>query len=219
MGCLKLGVLFSGRGTNLQAILDACQDPSFPAEVALALSNKPDAPGLARAQKANVPSSVINHKDFADRSSFEQAMNARLDEAGVQLICLAGFMRLLTPTFVNHWNGRAINIHPSLLPAYPGLNTHARAINDGARFAGCTVHFLSAETDAGPIIAQAATPINASDTPDSLASRVLEAEYEIYQRAIRWVAEGRITLHEGRVMIDDAGDDASFYLPTVNSTV
>ena len=219
MGRLKLGVLFSGRGTNLQAILDACRDPCFPAEIALALSNKPDAPGLLRAQKAGVPSSVINHKNFADRQSFEQAMNTQLDEAGVELVCLAGFMRLLTATFVNHWNGRAINIHPSLLPAYPGLNTHARAINDGARFAGCTVHFLSAKMDSGPIIAQAATPISANDTPDSLAARVLEAEHEIYRRAIRWVAEGRITLHEGRIVIDNAGDDASFYLPTVNSTV
>lgn len=216
MARLKLGVLFSGRGTNLQAILEACQASSFPADIALALSNRPDAPGLLRAQDAGVATTVINHKDFADRPSFEQAINERLDEAGVELICLAGFMRLLTPTFVNHWDGRAINIHPSLLPAYPGLNTHERAINDGARFAGCTVHFLSAEMDAGPIIAQAATPIRAIDTPDSLAARVLEAEHEIYRRAIRWVAEDRITLHEGRVMIDDAGEDASFYLPTAD---
>ena len=137
----------------------------------------------------------------------------RLDAAGVQLICLAGFMRLLTPTFVNRWDGRAINIHPSLLPAFPGLDTHARAIDAGARFAGCTVHFLSAEMDAGPIIAQAAMPIHADDTPDSLAARVLEAEHEIYRRAIRWIADGRVSIEAGRVMIDNVGPDASFYLP------
>ena len=216
MARLKLGVLFSGRGTNLQAILDACQDPLFPAEIALALSNRPDAPGLLRAQDSGVATSVINHKDFTDRPSFERAMNERLNDAGVELICLAGFMRILTPTFVNYWDARAINIHPSLLPAYPGLHTHARAINDGARFAGCTVHFLSAEMDAGPIIAQAVTPIRAEDTTDSLAARLLEAEHEVYRRAIRWVAEDRITLHEGRVIIDEVGGDASFYLPTMD---
>lgn len=213
MARLKLGVLFSGRGTNLQAILDACKDTDFPAEIALALSNRPDAAGLQRAEAEGIPTDVIDHKYFADRPSFERAMNARLDAAGVQLICLAGFMRLLTPTFVNHWDGRAINIHPSLLPAFPGLDTHARAIDAGARFAGCTVHFLSAEMDAGPIIAQAAMPIHADDTPDSLAARVLEAEHEIYRRAIRWIADGRVSIEDGRVMIDNVGPDASFYLP------
>ena len=125
-------------------------------------------------------------------------------------------MRLLTPTFVDHWHGRAINIHPSLLPAYPGLNTHQRAIDDGARFAGCTVHYLSAEMDAGPIIAQAATPIRAADTADSLADRILQGEHEIYRRAIRWISEGRITIADNRVVIDGAGAEASFYLPTAD---
>jgi phosphoribosylglycinamide formyltransferase-1 len=123
-------------------------------------------------------------------------------------------MRLLTPTFVDHWAGRAINIHPSVLPAYPGLNTHQRAIDDGVRFAGCTVHFLSAEMDAGPIIAQATTPIMPEDTADTLAARVLDSEHEIYRRAIRWIAEGRVKIMDGRVQIDDVGSKASFYLPT-----
>lgn len=200
MARLKVGVLISGRGTNLQALLDAAADPEFPAKIALVLSNKPGVAGLDRARAAGVTADVINHKDFADRPAFEEALIARLDAAGVELICLAGFMRLLTPTFVNHWDGRAINIHPSLLPAFPGLNTHERAIRAGARFAGCTVHYLSAEMDAGPIIAQSATPILPEDTPDTLATRVLEAEHEIYRRAVRWVAEGRISIADGRAL-------------------
>lgn len=214
MARLKLGVLISGRGTNLQAILDVCADENFPADVAIVLANRPDAAGLERAKRVNIATEVINHKAFPDRPSFERAMNARLDDAGVDLICLAGFMRLLTPTFVDHWAGRAINIHPSVLPAYPGLNTHQRAIDDGVRFAGCTVHFLSAEMDAGPIIAQATTPIMPEDTADTLAARVLDSEHEIYRRAIRWIAEGRVKIMDGRVQIDDVGSKASFYLPT-----
>jgi phosphoribosylglycinamide formyltransferase-1 len=214
MARLKLGVLISGRGTNLQAILDVCADENFPADVAIVLANRPDAAGLERAKRVNIATEVIDHKAFPDRPSFERAMNARLDDAGVDLICLAGFMRLLTPTFVDHWAGRAINIHPSVLPAYPGLNTHQRAIDDGVRFAGCTVHFLSAEMDAGPIIAQATTPIMPEDTADTLAARVLDSEHEIYRRAIRWIAEGRVKIMDGRVQIDDVGSKASFYLPT-----
>ncbi len=214
MSRLKLGVLISGRGTNLQAILDVCADENFPADVAIVLANRPDAAGLERAKRVNIATEVIDHKAFPDRPSFERAMNARLDDAGVDLICLAGFMRLLTPTFVDHWAGRAINIHPSVLPAYPGLNTHQRAIDDGVRFAGCTVHFLSAEMDAGPIIAQATTPIMPEDTADTLAARVLDSEHEIYRRAIRWIAEGRVKIMDGRVQIDDVGSKASFYLPT-----
>lgn len=216
MARLKLGVLISGRGTNLQAIIDACQAPDFPAEIALVLSNRADAGGLVHATNAGIAADVIDHKAYLDRPSFERAMNARLDAASVELICLAGFMRLLTPTFVDHWAGRAINIHPSLLPAFPGLDTHERAIRAGARFGGCTVHFLSAEMDAGPIIAQAATPILENDSPENLAARVLQAEHEIYRRAIRWVAEKRVTILNGRTHIKGAGDGASFYLPTAD---
>lgn len=216
MARLKLGVLISGRGTNLQAIIDACQEADFPAEIALVLSNKAGVAGLDRAESAGIQADVVDHKAYPDRPSFERAMNTRLDDAGVELICLAGFMRLLTPTFVDHWAGRAINIHPSLLPAFPGLDTHARAIRTGARFGGCTVHYLSAEMDAGPIIAQAATPITANDTPERLSARVLQAEHEIYRRAIRWIAEKRVTIADGRTVIDGAGDNTSFYLPSAD---
>lgn len=213
MARLKLGVLISGRGTNLQAILDATADPAFPAETALVLSNRSDAAGLERAKRAGVATTVIDHKAYPDRPTFDAALNEALDAAGVELVCLAGFMRLLTSTFVDHWRDRAINIHPSLLPAFPGLHTHRRAIEAGARFAGATVHFLSVEMDAGPIIAQAATPILAEDDEDTLAARVLQGEHEIYVRAIRWIAEGRIKISDGRVAIDGAGSAAAFYLP------
>jgi len=216
---LKLGVLISGRGTNLQALLDATADPEFPAETALVLSNRTDAAGLARARQAGVATLAIDHKAYPDRPSFEAAMNAALEAASVDLVCLAGFMRLLTPTFVDRWAGRAINIHPSLLPAFPGLDTHARAIAAGARFAGATVHFLSAEMDAGPIVLQAATPILPDDDADSLAARVLRAEHEIYVRAVRWIAEGRVSIREGCVDVAGVGDAASFWLPADSGAV
>ena len=213
MARLKLGILFSGRGTNLQALLDATADPAFPAETALALANRPDAGGLKRAAGAGVPAQVIDHKRYPDRPTFETALTEALTAAGVELVCLAGFMRLLTPNFVNRWAGKAINIHPSLLPAFPGLNTHARAIEAGVRFAGATVHFLSTEMDAGPIILQAATPILPTDDADILAARVLRAEHEIYIRAVRWIAEGRVRIENGRVHVADVTDDAANYLP------
>jgi len=216
---LKLGVLISGRGTNLQALLDATADPAFPAETVLVLSNKPDAAGLERARRAGVPTVAIDHKAYPDRPSFETAMNAALEAAAVDLVCLAGFMRLLTPTFVDRWAGRAINIHPSLLPAFPGLDTHARAIAAGARFAGATVHFLSADMDAGPIVLQAATPILPGDDADSLAARVLQAEHEIYVRAVRWIAEGRVSIREGWVDVAGVGDAASYWLPADSGAV
>lgn len=210
---MKLGVLISGRGTNLQAILDATAAPDFPAKTALVISNRPGAAGLERAAKAGIPTAVVNHRDYADRPAFEVALTAALEAAGVQLVCLAGFMRILTPTFVDRWAGRAINIHPSLLPAFPGLDTHQKAIDAGCRFSGATLHFVSAEMDAGPIILQAATPILPDDDADSLAARVLDAEHEIYVRAIRWIAEGRVRIENGRALVDGVGDDAAFYLP------
>lgn len=213
MGRLKLGVLISGRGTNLQAILDATAAPDFPAETALVVSNRPGAAGLERAARAGVPTTVVNHRDYADRPAFEAALTAALEAAEVQLVCLAGFMRILTPTFVDRWAGRAINIHPSLLPAFPGLDTHQKAIDAGCRFSGATLHFVSAEMDAGPIILQAATPILPDDDADSLAARVLGAEHEIYVRAIRWIAEGRVRVESGRALVDGVGGDAAFYLP------
>ncbi len=204
MARLRLGVLISGRGSNLQSIIDACAAPGFPAEVALVLSNVPGVFGLDRAAKAGIPCTVVNHKDYADRPSFEAVVDAVLCEAGVQLVCLAGFMRLLTEGFVSRWHDRLINIHPALLPAFPGLHTHERALAAGVRFAGCTVHFVRSGTDDGPIIVQAAVPVLDGDTPDALAARILEQEHRIYPHAIRLFAEGRIRVSDGRVHVAGA---------------
>lgn len=204
MARLKVGVLVSGRGSNLQALIDACADPAFPAEVALVLSNKADAHGLERARAAGIPARALPHRDFADRPSFEAAMDEVLREHGVEFVCLAGFMRLLTPWFIERWHDRLINIHPSLLPAFKGLDTHRRAIEAGVRFTGCTVHFVRAEMDDGPIIVQAAVPVLPGDDEDTLSARVLEAEHRCYPLALRLAAEGRLSVAGGRVGISDA---------------
>ncbi len=216
---MKLGVLISGRGSNLQALIDACANPDFPAEIALVISNRPDAAGLERAIKARLNSQTIDHKAFKDRESFEDELTNALQNAGVELVCLAGFMRVLTPKFTERWAGKAINIHPSLLPSFPGLHTHERALEAGCRFAGATVHFVSAEMDEGPIIIQATTPILANDDANSLADRVLQAEHEIYVRAVRWIAEGKILIKNGSVSIEGIEDEASYYLPTTKRSV
>lgn len=202
---LRLGVLISGRGSNLQALIDAARDPDFPAEVALVISNKPDAPGLERARAAGIATEVIRPKDYADKPAHEAAVTAALMEAGVGLVCLAGYMRLLSPFFVDCWYDRLINIHPSLLPAFPGLETHARAIEAGVRFHGCTVHYVRVEMDTGPIIVQAAVPVADDDTPDSLAARVLEQEHRAYPLAVRLIADGRVTVDGNRVVVRGAG--------------
>lgn len=200
---LKLGVLISGRGSNLQALLGAAADSAFPAEVALVLSNRADAYGLERAAKAGVESAVIDHKPFkGDRPAFEAAMDARLRQSGVELVCLAGFMRLLSPWFVNQWRDRMINIHPSLLPSFKGLDTHQRVLDAGGRLHGCTVHYVRAEMDDGPIIAQAAVPVLDGDDADALAHRVLAQEHAIYPLAVRLIAEGRARVDGERVRID-----------------
>lgn len=202
MARLKVGVLISGRGSNLQALLDAAADPSFPAEIALVLSNKADAFGLHRAERAGVPTAVIDHRAFPkDKPGFEAAMNAALDSAGVELVCLAGFMRLLSPAFVERWHDRLINIHPSLLPSFKGLDTHERALAAGVRLHGCTVHFVRAEMDDGPIIVQAAVPVLPGDDAHSLADRVLGAEHRIYPLALRLIAEGRVTVEGMRATV------------------
>ncbi|RMF16611.1 MAG: phosphoribosylglycinamide formyltransferase [Alphaproteobacteria bacterium] len=198
---LRLGVLISGRGSNLQALIDACAQPEFPAEIVLVISNRPEAAGLARAETAGIATLVVDHRDFREREDFENALNAALKDAGVDLVCLAGFMRILNPDFVNRWRDRLINIHPSLLPAYRGLKTHERVIADGVRFTGATVHFVRPEMDDGPIILQAAVPVHPDDTPDSLAARVLEYEHRIYVEAVRWIAEGRVRVSGGKVRI------------------
>jgi phosphoribosylglycinamide formyltransferase-1 len=188
---LRCAVLISGRGSNLEALIAACAKPGFPAEIVLVVSNVPGAGGLAHAERAKIPALTIDHKTFSGREAFEAALTAALEQARVELVCLAGFMRLLTPSFVERWQGRLINIHPSLLPAYPGLDTHARAIADGAREAGCTVHRVVAEMDAGPIIIQARVPILPGDDAHTLAARVLKEEHRIYPEAVRMIAAGR----------------------------
>ncbi len=204
MARLKTAVLISGRGSNLQALLDAAADPAYPAEIVLVLSNVPGAFGLERAKKAGVATATVDHKLFPDRPSFERALDAKLKESGVEFVCLAGFMRLLTPDFVTPWQDRLINIHPSLLPSFKGLHTHERALEAGVRFAGCTVHFVRPATDDGPIIAQAAVPVHAGDSPDSLAARVLEAEHRIYPMALALVASGKARVRGDSVEIEGA---------------
>ena len=201
---LKLGILISGRGTNMAALIDACAAPGFPAKVALVISNRADAAGLVRAGEAGIATRVIPHGDFPDRESFDAALDAALREAGVELVCLAGFMRLLSEGFVSDWRDRAINIHPSLLPAFKGLDVQARAVAAGVRFSGCTVHFLRPAMDDGPIIVQAAVPVLADDTGDSLAARILAEEHRCYPLAVRLIAEGRARVVAERVEIAGA---------------
>ncbi len=202
MGRMTLGVLISGRGSNLGALIDACRDPAYPAEIACVISNRPGAKGLQRARQAGLAARVIDHGDFAGRAPFEAAVTAALEAAEVELVCLAGFMRVLTEAFTERWPDRILNIHPSLLPAFPGLDTHRRALEAGVRFAGCTVHFVRPRLDDGPIIVQAVVPVRADDTPGSLAARVLREEHRVYPLAVRLVAEGRAQIAHGRVAID-----------------
>lgn len=208
MGRLKLAVLISGRGTNLQALIDSCADPSFPAEIALVMTNVPGAAGLDRAETAGIETLAIDHRNFDGREPFEDALDRELGDRNIGLVCLAGFMRLLTAGFVNRWKDRMINIHPSLLPAYKGLHTHERALRDGVRIVGCTVHYVRAEMDAGPIIVQAAVPVLPGDDADSLAARVLEAEHRCYPLAVKLIAEGRAAVAGDTVSIDGAGAPA-----------
>ncbi|MFT6580498.1 MAG: phosphoribosylglycinamide formyltransferase-1 [Alphaproteobacteria bacterium] len=199
---LRVGVLISGRGSNLQALIDACAAPDFPAEIVCVLSNNLDAAGLARAARAGIRTVALSHRDFASRETFGAAMTDALSGAGVEFVCLAGFMRILDTGFVNHWRDRLINIHPSLLPSFPGLETHQRALDTGVKLAGCTVHFVRADVDTGPIIIQAAVPVLNDDDADSLAARVLIQEHRLYPRALRLFAEGRIRIEDDRAIVD-----------------
>lgn len=208
MARLRVAVLISGRGSNLQALIDACGDPAFPAEIRLVISNEPGAQGLARAERAGIPTRVIPHKQFAERASFDAALDSALAEAGVELVCLAGFMRMLGDAFVMRWRNRMINIHPSLLPAFKGLKTHERVLTAGVRFTGCTVHFVRPAMDEGPIIVQSAVPVLAGDDAESLAARVLAAEHKAYPLALRLLAEGRVRVTDERVEIAGAASPA-----------
>lgn len=200
---MKLAVLISGRGSNLQALIDACQGEDFPAEITLVISNKADALGLERAQKAGIPTKVLSHKDYADREAFDAAMSDAIEAAGAKFVCLAGYMRLLSDGFVRTWRDKLINIHPSLLPSFKGLHVHEQAIEAGVRFSGCTVHFVRPAMDEGPIIAQAVVPVLPGDTPDDLATRILEQEHKLYPLALRLIAEGRVRVTAETVRIDD----------------
>ena len=211
----KVGVLISGRGSNLQALLDACADREYPAEIVLVVSNQAGAQGLARAEAAGVPTRVIAHRDFPDRAAFDTAVTAALEQAGVDLVCMAGFMRIVTEGFIGHWKDRLINIHPALLPAFPGLDTHARALAAGVKLHGCTVHLVRFEVDTGPIIGQAAVPVLPGDTPETLAARVLKAEHALYPHCLRLIAEGRVRIVGEVAMVepDAAGPAAALINP------
>jgi phosphoribosylglycinamide formyltransferase 1 len=209
---LKTAVLISGRGSNLEALMRACAEKDFPAEIALVIGNRADAGGLAHAARAGTASAVIPHRDYPSRESFEAALTKTLETAGIELICLAGFMRLLTASFVDRWRDRMINIHPSLLPAFPGLDTHARALAEGVRFVGCTVHFVRTEMDHGPIIVQAAVPVLPGDDEHTLAARVLTAEHRAYPLALRLIGEGRVKVVGERTEIASMSGGASILL-------
>ena len=209
----RTAVLISGRGSNMAALIEAAREPDYPAEIALVLSNVADAAGLKRAETAGIATAVVDHKLYGkDRAAFEGALDARLTAHGIELVCLAGFMRLLTPWFVGRWDGRMINIHPSLLPAFKGLDTHARALAAGCKIHGATVHFVVPETDSGPVIVQAAVPVRDDDSDASLAARVLEAEHRIYPFALAQVAAGNVRIVDGRCRIDGVAPTAGMLI-------
>jgi phosphoribosylglycinamide formyltransferase 1 len=188
----RVAVLISGRGSNMTALIEAAKAQDYPAEIVVVVSNRPDALGLVRAREAGIATAVVDHTAFGkDREAFERALDAELHARRIEIVCLAGFLRLLTPWFVDRWSGRMINIHPALLPHFKGLDTHRRALEAGAKEHGATVHFVSVGMDEGPVILQRAVPVLGSDTEASLAARVLEVEHQIYPQALRLVAEGR----------------------------
>lgn len=187
----RLGVLISGRGSNLKSIIDAIAEGRLAASIVLVISNKADAPGLAHAQRAGIETLVLSHKAFATREDYDRAMVRELNDRGIGLVCLAGFMRLLSPVFVDAFPNRILNIHPSLLPKYPGLHPQQQALDDGAKASGATVHVVNKELDAGPIVLQRAVPVLPGDTADSLAARILEVEHQLYPDAIQLILEQR----------------------------
>jgi phosphoribosylglycinamide formyltransferase-1 len=206
---MKIAVLISGRGSNLQALIDAANQPGWPAEIVLVISNVAGAQGLERAKAAGIPTTVINHKDFEDREKFDASMTEAIEKSaagnGAELVCLAGFMRLLSTHFIDHWRDRLINIHPSLLPAFKGLEVHQRVLDAGEEFSGCTVHFVRPEMDTGPILLQTKVPVQPGDAADTLAARVLEQEHVIYPEAVRLIAEGRVKVDGELALIDGKG--------------
>lgn len=213
MAKTKVGVLISGRGSNLQALIDACAAEDFPAEIVTVISNKAGAKGLDKARDAGIKAEFLDHTLFETREEFEIKLDEKLKEAGVKFVCLAGFMRILTPTFVERWRDRLINIHPSLLPSFKGVHTHERALENGIRIHGCTVHFVRPEMDDGPIIGQAAVPVLSSDDADTLADRVLEAEHKLYPVCLKLLVEGKARVTAERVRMDkDSSSDPTLTL-------
>jgi phosphoribosylglycinamide formyltransferase-1 len=201
---LPIVVLISGRGSNLQSIIDSVAAGELPVEIRAVISNRPEVPGLQHASQAGIPTRVIDNSHYPDRAAFDAALQAAIDDYRPELVVLAGFMRILTSAFVRHYRGRMLNIHPSLLPEFPGLNTHQRVLDAGREETGATIHFVTEEIDGGPLILQARVPVLAGDDADSLAARVLEQEHRMYPVVIRWYAEGRMQLDkEGRVRLDD----------------
>jgi phosphoribosylglycinamide formyltransferase 1 len=198
----RVGILISGRGSNMVALVEAARAADYPADIALVVSNRPDAPGLERARALGVQTLAIDHKTFASREAFDDAVDAALRAEGVDLVCHAGFMRIQGEAFARRWLGRQLNIHPSLLPLFKGLHPHRQALDAGVRISGCTVHFVTPELDSGPIIAQAAVPVLAGDTPASLAARILTAEHRLYPAALRLVATGKARLEGSSVALE-----------------
>ena len=209
-------ILISGRGSNMEALIAARDAGTLPVNIAAVISNRPEALGLETAQRAGITAHFIDHKGFASREAFDAALAECIDQFAPDLVVLAGFMRILTPGFVRHYEGRLLNIHPSLLPSFPGLHTHQRALDEGVRIHGCTVHFVTPSLDHGPVIIQAAVPVLDSDDEASLAARVLRQEHRVYPQAVRWFAEGKLTLDNGRVRLAaDLVSDSAFISPVL----
>jgi phosphoribosylglycinamide formyltransferase-1 len=199
----RVAILISGRGSNMAALIEAAKAVDYPAEIVVVVSNRPDAAGLTRANAAGIPTAVVDHRPYGkDREAFERALQAVLEAHRIDLVCLAGFMRLLSPWLVERWQGRMLNIHPALLPAFKGLDTHRRALAAGAKTHGATVHLVVADVDSGPIVVQEAIPVAENDTVETLSTRVLELEHRIYPQALRLLAQGRVRITEGRCGIE-----------------
>jgi phosphoribosylglycinamide formyltransferase-1 len=218
----RVAILISGRGSNMRALIAVAAAHDYPAEIALVLSNRPDAPGLALAREAGTPTAVLDHRPFGkDRPAFERALQSLLDEHRIELVCLGGFMRLFTADFVLRWQGRMLNIHPALLPSFKGLDPHGQALRAGVKIAGATVHFVTPEMDSGPIVAQAAVPVLDGDTAETLAARVLAVEHRLYPMALRLIAEDQVRIEDGRCIVAGvapADEEASLIVPADTHT-
>jgi phosphoribosylglycinamide formyltransferase-1 len=200
---LKIAVLISGRGSNLKALIEQCSVPDFPAQIVVVITNKKEAGGIKHAEAANIPYVFLDHKTFDERESFDMAMHAELLTRGVNFIFLAGFMRVLSKAFIDKWHDKIVNIHPSLLPDFPGVDTHKRVLESGAKFHGCTVHFVREDVDSGPIICQEVLKVEKNDTPETLAGRLLQLEHKTYKHALKIIAEKKYLVKGNRVEIWD----------------